>query len=104
MGNFTNKDVVKKYIEKNGKEVSNTDLSSLDCLVFGIVLEWIRRSKSKTLDNLSHKMVEAIARKGRNWKRKIIREAEICIRCKKISRPGWLQRANEKSLRRLKTE
>lgn len=102
--NLINKDEVKRYIEMNHKEVSNADLTTLECLVFGIIFDWIQKSKGKTLCHLSYKMIAAIARKGRNWKRKIIREAEICLNCKKIRHPAWLQKANEESLRILKTE
>ncbi len=96
MANFINKDVVRQYIETNHKEISNCDLSALDSLVFGIVFEWIRRSKGKTLKNLSYQIVASIARSGVNRSRRIHREAIICNRCKKVSTPAWVRRANER--------
>lgn len=77
MANFINKDAVKNYIQRNNREVCNADLVSLECFVFGIVLDWIRQSKNKTLNDLNGKMMAVIAHERMKRDRKLARE-KVC--------------------------
>jgi hypothetical protein len=78
MAKFINKDTVRDYIQKNGKEVCNANLVALEHMVFGIILTWIRNSETKALRNLSHKMLATIAKKGRNWE-KLLACEKVCF-------------------------
>ena len=91
-----NKEEIRRYVEVNGKEISNMALVDLGSLVFGIVLEWMRKSEGKALTNLSYEMVMKIAKSGITRERRIHREAIICNRCKRVATPAWVRRANER--------
>jgi len=89
MAKFINKDTVRDYIQKNDKEVCNVDLVALELMVFGIILTWIRNSETKTLGNLSHKMLATIVKKGKNWEKLLARE-KVCFvpSCRRYEKEG----------------